>query len=132
LIKASSIYCLKQKLVQHKKIVCDKALQALPLGGGVMGEKKAHTWLQNGAMAQWVVARIPKRAPASAPASEKPGAAAAVVVAATAMVFPNSLKAGSILMTVPESFLEVSASAAVAADAAAAAPTTRSSTFIIH
>jgi hypothetical protein len=97
-----------------------------------MGKKKAHTWLQNGAMAQWVVARIPKRAPASAPASEKPGAAAAAVVAATAMVFPNSLKAGSILMMVPESFLEVSASAAAAADAAAAAPTTRSSTFIIH
>jgi hypothetical protein len=64
-------------------------------------QQQQQTWLQDGAaVAQWAATRIPKRAPASAPASERTQAAA--VVAATAMVFPNSLKpaaaAGSILL----------------------------------
>jgi hypothetical protein len=95
-------------------------------------ERQQQTWLQDGAaVAQWAATRIPKRAPASAPASERTQAAA--VVAATAMVFPNSLKppaaaAGSILLMARALLL---ASPAATAAAAAFATTCCSSIFVV-
>jgi hypothetical protein len=113
-----------------KKEEAGKKEQETIQGWSWRRERQQQTWLQDGAaVAQWAATRIPKRAPASAPASERTQAAA--VVAATAMVFPNSLKpvaaAGSILLMARALLLASPAATA----AAAFATTCCSSIFVV-